>query len=202
MSIEEIQYQCLKRNIPFYCYRLPDTKGVVMGVQKTPVVSSFDGFAEKNEKKGFLIAPFVLSEEKPPLFIKEDFCVTEGTSNEALETWIRSVHFEAENSETFECIQTQEEYLKEVSDLIRLLKESKLSKIVYSRVITLENRLKGCISNYHFGDSSFHCVPLPMERFTGDSSLRYVTNDEVICRRFLIPLRSIRNDRHFRLMWR
>jgi len=139
MSIEEIQYQCLKRNIPFYCYRLPDTKEVIMGVQKTPVVSSFDGFAKKNEKKGFLIASFVFSEEKPPLFIKEDFCVTEETPNEALETWIHSVHFEAKNSETFECVQTQEEYLKEVSDLIRLLKEGELSKIVYSRVIALKN---------------------------------------------------------------
>jgi isochorismate synthase len=139
MSIEELQYQCLERNIPFYCYRLPDVKEVVMGVQNTPVVSSFDGFAEQNGKKGFLIAPFVLSEATPPLFIRENFCVTEETSNEALETWIRSVHFEAENSETFEYEQTREEYLKEVSDLIRLLKTGELSKVVYSRVIALEN---------------------------------------------------------------
>ena len=138
MSIEEIQYQCLERNIPFYCYRLPDTKEVVMGVQHTPVVSSFGGFAEKDERKGFLIAPFVLSEKNPSLFIREDFCVTEETPDDALETWIRSVHFEAESSETFECAQTQEEYLKEVSDLICLLENGELSKIVYSRVIGLE----------------------------------------------------------------
>jgi len=139
MSIEEIQYQCFKRNIPFYCYRLPDTKEVVMGVQNTPVVSSFEGFAEKKKEKGFLIAPFVLSESTPPLFIREDFCVTEETPNEALETWIRSTYFETGNSETFEYVQTQEEYLKEVSDLIRLLEGGELSKIVYSRVIGLEN---------------------------------------------------------------
>ncbi len=138
-SIEEIQYECVKRNVPFYCYRLPGTKKVVMGVQQTSVVSSFSRFPEKKEKKGFLIAPFVLSEEMPPLFIREDFCVTDETPNEALERWIHSSRFEVENSETAGYEQTREEYLQEVKELIRLPEEGRLSKIVYSRVIVLEN---------------------------------------------------------------
>ncbi len=139
MSIEEIQYECVKRNIPFYCYRLPDTEEVVMGIQRIPVVSFFDGFPEKDTKKGFLIAPFVLPEETPPLFIHEDFRITNETPDETLESWIHSVHFEAGNPETVEYAQAQDEYLEEVSDLIRLLEESSLSKVVYSRVIALEN---------------------------------------------------------------
>ncbi len=139
MSIKEIQYQCLRRNVPFYCYRLPDTGNMVMGVQQTPVVAAFDGFPETGGTKGFLIAPFATSRETPPLFIREDFCVTGETPNDALETWIRTVHFETESLETAEYGQSQEEYLREVSNLIDLLKKGELSKIVYSRIIVLEN---------------------------------------------------------------
>jgi len=166
MSIEEVQYQCVSRNIPFYCYRLPDTKEVVMGVQHTPVVSSFNGFDERNETKGFLIAPFMISEETPPLFIREDFCLTDEAPNEMLETWIQTVHFEAENSETIEPIQTQEAYLEEVSDLIRLLKEGELSKIVYSRVIALENSPEDCFNLFQklvqdYPEAFVYCFFIP-----------------------------------------
>jgi isochorismate synthase len=142
MSIEEIQYQCLRRNIPFYCYRLPDTGNVVMGVQQTPVVAAFNGFSETNETEGFLIAPFVISDETPPLLIREDFRITGEMPNEALEAWIRTVHFEVESSETVDYEQSQEEYLSKVSDLIDLLKKDAMAKIVYSRVIALENPQK------------------------------------------------------------
>jgi len=166
MSIEEFQYQCLTRNIPFYCYRLPDAKEVVMGVQNSPVVSPFDGFAEKGGKRGFLIAPFALSEGNPPLFIREDFCVTEKTSAQALEKWIHSVHFDAENSETFEYVQTQEDYLKEVSELISLLETGELSKIVYSRVIALENLSGNCFNLFQslvqdYSEAFVYCFHIP-----------------------------------------
>jgi len=167
MSIEEIQYQCMERNVPFYCYRLPDTKEVVMGVQNSPLVSPFDGFAKNSNKKGFLIAPFAVSEKNPPLFIREDFCMTENSRSETLERWLHSVRFEAENSETPEYVQTHEEYLKEVSDLIQILRAGgELSKIVYSRVIAMENLSGGGLNMFQslagkYSDVFVYCFHIP-----------------------------------------
>ena len=136
-----------------------------MGVQNTPVVA-FDGFSEGNEMKGFLIAPFLISNETPPLFIREDFRVTNETPTKALETWIETVHFEAENLETIEYEQSKEEYLKEVSDLIDLLKKGELSKVVYSRVIALENSQEDSFNLFQkleqaYPEAFVYCFSIP-----------------------------------------
>ncbi len=156
MSIKEIQYQCLERNIPFYCYRLPGAQEVVMGIQSSPEVLPSGNFEKEKIEKGFLIAPFVISAENAPLFIREDFRITGNTSDKELEDWICSVHFESEGSESPEYIQPQEEYLEEVADLVRALNGDKLSKVVYSRVIALK---KSFTDNFGLFQALMHSYP-------------------------------------------
>jgi isochorismate synthase len=136
MSIEEIEHICLRRNIPFYCYRLPDTQEIIMGVQKTPEVKPFKGF-DSESNSGFVISPFHFTEETPRLFIKEDFRVTGDSDNSLLKSWLRSVHFNPEKSEREAKMQTKEDYLEKVSDLVDFLKQRFVSKVVYSRVISV-----------------------------------------------------------------
>ena len=108
-----------------------------MGIQSNPLVASFKGFAKETAHSGFLIAPFVCSEENPILFINEDFRLTGKNAEEEMKTRLRDIALEEPQVSDYE--QTREEYLTEISGLIRLLKEEKLSKVVYSRIININH---------------------------------------------------------------
>lgn len=137
--IENIQTECIRRNIPFYSYRLPHTKEIVTGIQKDPFVLSLNDFDRLGENAGFVIAPFFISDKNPPLFIRKDFCITtDSPPGEELKTWLHSTCFEKEKEPSFAGYeQSQDEYLKEITDLVQTLKSSELSKVVYSRIMAV-----------------------------------------------------------------
>jgi isochorismate synthase len=137
MSIEEVENNCLKRNVPFYCYRLPGTSEIIMGVQKDPVISSFSGFSQKDVFPGFVISPFLVSERSFGLFIKEDFRITDSIRNESIDSWLRTVVFKPEVKKKETITQSKKDYLENVSDLIRFLNNGDVSKVVYSRAFSV-----------------------------------------------------------------
>lgn len=72
LSISEAQSICLRNNIPFYTYRLPNTEDVIFGAQLSNNPILFKGFEYHRGEEGFVIAPFNPSSWSFPYIIRPD----------------------------------------------------------------------------------------------------------------------------------
>ncbi len=62
----------LKNDLPFALYRLPGSEITLMVQSSSSYVNKFYSLQELNNKKGFVIAPFLITDDKPVVVIRPD----------------------------------------------------------------------------------------------------------------------------------
>ena len=122
IEIEEAIRVAMEKNLSFYAYRKPNEE-VVFGMQLSQLTSKKDG------EKGFVVYPFIVTEQTPELFIKQEYSL----KNFPCEIEKRDVEFPQENIE-IEFKQYEASAQKLISDMSR----GKYQKAVLSRTIGVE----------------------------------------------------------------
>lgn len=124
----------VKRNIPFYAYRLPDTQTVRIGWQEDSLVATGQ-ISDFSRQKGFVVAPFMETKDAPLSFIREDRHF-EGVNTDTRFAELitgREYGFEEEQEEPF--VVSKEEYLVSCTHFIEAIGRGDLHKAILSRVV-------------------------------------------------------------------
>lgn len=66
----------IDNNIRFALYRLPGENDINLILQTSPNENQFDNLPELNNKQGFIIAPFKISEKSPVILIEPDIAIS------------------------------------------------------------------------------------------------------------------------------
>ena len=119
VKIEEAIRIALENNLLFYAFRKPG-EDIEFGLQLTPLAE------RKSGEKGFVISPFVVTENTPELFIKQEYLL----NNFPCEVEKRDVVYPKEN---FEIEFAQ--YELSAKKLISEMNEGRYQKAVLSRTI-------------------------------------------------------------------
>lgn len=134
-DIIEAQKICLEKGIPFFSYRLPDRTDIHFGAQLQAIPARFHRF-EPNMKSGFILAPFVESEQYPAWLVRSDIAARNriGTSDIKRLSAFRPAET---HSARFECDVDRTPYLNRLTSVIDRLKQGELDKVVLSRTLTV-----------------------------------------------------------------
>lgn len=142
ISLAAVQALCLKRNIPFFSYRLPGSPELHFGAQTDGNPETFRGFADTRREDGFLFSPFDTQEKLPALFIRNDLSFTGRLENHT--DWLRlqAIHRPDRPAGQRESDCSRQEYNRQVSAFISALKQGSLKKAVLSRTITVNGNAR------------------------------------------------------------
>jgi len=133
MKLTDIQQTCLRNNLPFFAFRMPLESDVVMGVQLTPEVAAFEGFAPG--RRGFVAVPFDDGSCASALWIEADILTQNGALTDADAARVNSCRFAAKERRCAGESIGRDEYLQQANDLIDRLRKGELEKVVLSRTI-------------------------------------------------------------------
>lgn len=138
MNAAEVQRLCLKWNIPFYAYRLPGEKDVFWGAQLNGDVLPFREMSDVGEKRGFVMVPFRETADCPALFIRSELSFVNESEDDGVADVLWSHRREAKAVDAPLTAVGQEEYCRQLLDLIAALKRQTVSKLVLSRNILVD----------------------------------------------------------------
>lgn len=134
-SITDTISVCLKNNLTFASYRLPGKSNQTLLVQRDNKVEEVHDLSIITGYKGFLVAPYIKSAEKPMFIIQPDFLFEDEVSEEDFYRIQEIDYPEKEsnpNAETKAVL--KDEYLQQIQEIISTIKEGKLQKAVLSRI--------------------------------------------------------------------
>jgi isochorismate synthase len=126
---------CLKNNLTFAAYRLPNQKAQALIVQENRDAEELTNLSEITSLKGFLVAPFLRSESNRMFIIKPDFYFSEEVPAEQFEK-ISNIKFPTLEPQWFKRPYqvTKKEYLQQIASIMNAIKSGKIQKAVLSRV--------------------------------------------------------------------
>ncbi len=146
-SIDHAISVCLENNLTFAAYRLPNQKKRVMMVQKKSKTEEVINLSKITGLKGFVIAPFMLSEKNRMLLIQPDFYFSDGISEEEFEAVAGIKHPALNNTLPKPYEVSEEEYLQQIRNITNAIKQGKIHKAVLSRVKVVGNRYNENVSD-------------------------------------------------------
>ena len=137
LSITEVQSICLRNNIPFYTYRLPDTEDVVFGAQLTDDTTLFKGFEYHRGEEGFVIVPFNPSSWSFPYIIRPDLKFRNALTDPAAIVNLQNTVFNTPERK-FSCQDWGHlEFVDKVRSLKNILEQENIRTATLSRTITI-----------------------------------------------------------------
>jgi isochorismate synthase len=126
---------CLKNNLTFAAYRLPNQSEQTLMVQENRDAEELSNLSGITSLKGFLVAPFLRSESNRMFIIKPDFYFSGEVPNEQFEKISRIVFPPSEPQRVNRPFQaSKKEYLQQISMIMKVIKTGKIQKAVLSRV--------------------------------------------------------------------
>lgn len=141
MNFYDIVKKCILADLSMALYRLPYDDKVFLIIDKKKAKSlSFEEL--KNKPEGFVFHPYKMSERNPIWFIEPSFVITSEDEiySKSLFPYIDSLSSVNRKDKKLEKDIEKPEYLNKVNDIINILNESELKKIVYSRLKTVEGK--------------------------------------------------------------
>lgn len=145
-SITDTISVCFKNNLTFASYRLPGKSKKTLLVQKDLEAKEVYDLAKIIGLKGFLVAPYDKSAQKPMFIIQPDFIIEDEVSEEDF-CRIQEISHPGNKSKPQNDTKAvlQKEYLKQIEEIITAIKEKKLQKAVLSRVKIVDGNYFGRI---------------------------------------------------------
>lgn len=138
MKVIEAQQLCLAKNIPFYSYRLPGESNVFWGAQMSEEVKSFESMQAICGTDGFVMVPFREDGESPSLFIRRELAFVNSTEDTRLQKILRSTPARGITPLAAGQGTTPEEYDRRIRNMIDILRQGRVRKMVLSRNIVRE----------------------------------------------------------------
>ncbi len=147
MSICKALNICLKKNLTFAAYRLPETDKLKLIVQRNSSSDIVKIDSAIFEQKGFLISPFVENDEIPSYLISPDIILT-GENKEGLQEIIALPSNDySENVKIKDLIVEKEEFLSQVMEIINEITIGSFKKAVISRTKVIEGNYRLKLAN-------------------------------------------------------
>ena len=138
LSIQQTQALCLRQNIPFYSYRMPNEDTIYTGMQLTETSFSFESITALSGMQGFVLMPYCIKADCPAIFIKEDIRFTDSLNNQEIADKLHATRF-PEKERMFHSSDSEKPlYLEQVNALISALQNGEARKAVFSRSITVQ----------------------------------------------------------------
>ncbi|MBC8146987.1 MAG: chorismate-binding protein [Bacteroidetes bacterium] len=146
-NLDVIQQKCFKKQIPFVSFKLPGDEKITTFIQKDRKLHIINSYSELEKQQGFVFSPFQNSEKSPSFIIKPDIKFEGRFINEVL---ISFSELELKVNFTSDSIQSTsaKEYKQNVAMAVDTISNSKMSKIVISRV--LEKKIKNDFNPFKF----------------------------------------------------
>jgi isochorismate synthase len=134
-SVGEAIAVCLKNNLTFAAYRLPNQTAQALMVQEKNGAEELTDLTGITNLKGFLVAPFLRSESNRMFIIKPDFYFSGEVPDEKFDKISNIKHPSPENKTLTRPFQvTKKEYLQQIVEIMNIIKTGKIQKAVLSRV--------------------------------------------------------------------
>ena len=142
-SLTHLQTVCLKQSIPFVSYRLALQSEITTLVQHQSLPEKLDTLQNLNEKVGFIVAPFIESENHSTYLLKPDNSfVSDNIDEEFIEMLKLNSTFSKEKpSERGIATTTFQDFTGQVKDAVEAMENHQFHKVVLSkiRVSTLDD---------------------------------------------------------------
>lgn len=134
-SVGETITVCLKNNLTFAAYRLPNQTEQALMVQESRKAEELINLSEITSLKGFLVAPFMRSESNRMFVIKPDFYFSEEVPDELFDK-ISNIKYPSQETKsvTRPYQVTKKEYLQQIESIMNVIKTGKIQKVVLSRI--------------------------------------------------------------------
>jgi len=134
-SISETISVCLKNNLTFAAYRLPNQTAQSLVVQKNRDAEELANLSGITNLKGFLVAPFKQSAKNRMFIINPDFCFLGEVPDEQFDQ-ISNIKYPAQENQTFARPYqvSKSEYLQHIESIMNVIKNGKIQKAVLSRI--------------------------------------------------------------------
>lgn len=130
--------QLLNKNRPFAAWSMPGetTPEILLG--ESSDILLLEDFNKLNGQEGFVFAPFRIDETSPLILLKPGTYLKDEEAVRAFDiSSLESSSCEGEGTREFHII-AEEEYLKDITETIRVIQTTKLSKVIVSRIIPAE----------------------------------------------------------------
>lgn len=142
-SIIETIAVCLKNNLTFAAYRMPELAEQNLIIQKNPEIKYIENLSNISSLKGFLVSPFLQSAKNRTFLIQPDFYFKGNVSDKdsgSLGETIKSLKINLDFTHPNEVSKT--EFLQQVESIKEAIKENKIQKAVLSRVKIVEGNFE------------------------------------------------------------
>lgn len=134
ISLREVQEYCLKIDIPFVSFRMPDSTTPVTFISDTQPDIVNDQLLFTKTRKGFIFSPF--SKKLPSVWLNAD-------------TILKGYHFESIEIEAGPGVRdisitpasyavSKDEYLDQIESILAAISAEEITKVVLSRVLDIE----------------------------------------------------------------
>lgn len=126
---------CLKNNLTFAAYRLPNQTAQALMVQENRDAEELTNLSDVTSLKGFLVAPFLRSERNRMFVIKPDFYFSGEVPDEQFDK-ISNIKYPSHEIKSFTRPYqvTKKEYLQQIETIMNVIKTGKIQKAVLSRI--------------------------------------------------------------------
>lgn len=157
-TVEETISACLKNNLTFAAYRLPNQSRQEVIVQKDYFTEEVRNLSNITELKGFLVAPFLLSNKNKMFMIHPDFYFQGEVPEEQFDELAKISHPEEKDKNSLLPYEvSKEEYLKQIEKISDSIKDGEVQKVVLSRAK---------IVNYNLADHVMEIFSKLCQRFS------------------------------------
>ncbi len=133
--------ECIRKNIPFVCYRLPETENINIAIQTIGEVTKIYSYDELKNKEGFLISNFGSDPVFCAWLLQPNYIFPDLRLNQdILQDIIKNLpEYTINNKKILPIEISQEGFLQQVKEIKSHIQEGEVKKVVLSR-ISLEPR--------------------------------------------------------------
>jgi len=135
-SLTHLQTVCLKQSIPFVSYRLALQSEITTLVQYQSLPEKLETLQCLNEKTGFIVAPFIESENHSTYLLKPDNSfVSDNIDEEFIEMLKLNSTFSKEKSSASGIATTTfQDFVGQVKDAVKAMENHQFHKVVLSKI--------------------------------------------------------------------
>ena len=146
-TIFEALKMCLDKDLTFAIYRLPRRQDIKLVLQKDRELNTIRDADEIQNKKGFLIAPFVMNTVNKSYIIQPDHIFRNELTNEEINT-LKSFSSPSLNGSNQLSVEEtrKEDFLHQLEVIISEIKNGEYDKVVLSRTKKIAGRFSSQLS--------------------------------------------------------
>ena len=127
--------QLIKKNRPFAAWFMPGESTLEVLLGEPSDILLLEDFDKLNGQEGFVFAPFRIDEKSPLILMKPGIYLKDEKALKAFDIdAFPSLKHKAPAPRDFYIV-TEDDYLKDIAETVRVIKTTKLSKVIVSRII-------------------------------------------------------------------